>query len=69
MTEISLKLDGLNCGNCVRSVKEALNSLDNVSNTIVGIKEAKVIIVREDENSVQELISAIEFAGYGAKIV
>jgi copper chaperone CopZ len=67
MAEVRLKLEGLNCGNCIRSVREALNSLDYVSNATVGLREVKVTVDRNNDEMVQDLISAIEFVGYNAR--
>lgn len=65
MTTITLQLDGLHCGNCVKSVEKALNALPTVANVQIDLSSQKAVI--ESEQSVQALIDAIEEIGFDAR--
>jgi copper chaperone CopZ len=68
MTKVTLKLDLLTCDACIRSVKGILNSLDNVTEAEVDLTQALVTVNKNDDNSIQELITAIMDIGYEAQI-
>ena len=68
MTKVTLKLNLLTCDACIRSVKGMLNSLDNVIEAEVELTQAVVTVNNNDENSIQELITAVTDIGYEAQI-
>ncbi|WP_264289447.1 copper-exporting P-type ATPase CopA [Duffyella gerundensis] len=59
---ISLVLEGLTCGHCVKRVKEALEQRDDVTHAEVTITDAQV----SGEAPVEALIATVEAAGYHA---
>ena len=65
MTTITLQLDGLHCGNCVKSVDKALRELPTVSD--VKIDLATQIATIESEEQAKALIDAIVDIGFEAK--
>ena len=67
MTKITLQLDGLHCGNCVKSVDKALRALPTVSD--VKIDLATQIATIESEEQAKTLIDAIVDIGFEAKEV
>ncbi|HGO5815581.1 TPA: heavy-metal-associated domain-containing protein [Mannheimia haemolytica] len=63
---ITLQLDGLHCGNCVKSVEKALNGLAGVSQVSVTLDPQ--IAVVEGSVEAQALIEAVEEIGFDAKL-
>ncbi len=65
MTTITLQLDGLHCGNCVKSVDKALRELPTVSD--VKIDLTTQIATIECEEQAKTLIDTIVDIGFEAK--
>ena len=65
MSSIELKVDGMTCGGCVKSIQTALNSKAGVSEATADLDSATVK-VDFDENIIQEaaIKDAIEMAGF-----
>lgn len=61
---ISLALDGLSCGHCVKRVKEALEQRDDVDQADVTQQEAQV----SGHADAAALIATVEQAGYHATL-
>lgn len=57
-----IKVSGMTCGGCVRSVTTALKSLD--SNATVDVNLKSQLVTVESEKGQDEIVSAIEEAGY-----
>jgi len=62
----TLKLTGMTCEGCAKSVSKALNALDGVHEVVVSLSAGEAA-VRYDEHltSHDQLKSALEGAGYG----
>ena len=65
MATISLKLDGLTCGGCVKAVKSALEQLEGIESLEVTQESAQVT----GEVGVELLIETIENAGFEATAI
>jgi copper chaperone len=65
MNRTTMKIDGMSCGHCVKSVKQALESLDGVKVTDVKIGSATV---EYDDTlaSPSKIVEAVSAAGYSA---
>ncbi|MEG9490566.1 heavy metal-associated domain-containing protein [Mannheimia indoligenes] len=63
---IKLQLDGLHCGNCVKSVEKALNEVVGVTQALVTLENQTAII--EGNVVAEDLIAAIEDIGFEAKL-
>lgn len=63
---IKLQLDGLHCGNCVKSVEKALNEVVGVTQALVTLENQTAII--EGDVVAEDLIAAIEDIGFEAKL-
>ncbi len=65
MSSIELKVDGMTCGGCVKSIQTALNGKDGISEATADLDSATVK-VEFDENVIQEaaIRDAIEAAGF-----
>ena len=65
MNRTTLKIDGMSCGHCVMSVRQALEGLDGVKVESVSVGAAAV----EYDPSVasaDDIVEAINDAGYAA---
>lgn len=61
VTEI--KIEGMTCGHCVKSVKQALESVEGVKAAEVSLEKG-VAVVDSDGASREKLVQAIEEEGY-----
>ena len=68
MATITLNIDGMTCGGCVKSVTKVLNDLHGVRSATVSL-ENKNAQVEFDEGKIQiaQLVEAVEDAGYDAR--
>lgn len=68
MATITLNIDGMTCGGCVKSVTKVLNDLDGVRSATVSL-ENKNAQVEFDEGKIQiaQLVEAVGDAGYDAR--
>jgi copper chaperone CopZ len=66
MREVTLRIENMHCGACVRRVTQALQTLDGVEVGEVRIGAARV----QAADTVREsaLVSAVEKAGYPALV-
>ena len=70
METITLKIDGMTCGGCGKSVQRVLNELAGVQQAEVSLNPAQAIITfNSAEISTAALIEAIEDAGFDAEAV
>jgi copper chaperone len=67
MTEVTIRVDGMSCGGCVRNVTGVLKALPGVLDADVQLEEAQAL-VRFDpaQVSVDALRQAITDAGFDA---
>ncbi|HHQ15101.1 MAG TPA: copper chaperone [Chromatiales bacterium] len=65
MEQIQLKVEGMTCGGCVKSIQNALSARDGVSDTKADL-DSKTVTIEFDPARIQKdgLISAIEDAGF-----
>jgi len=61
----TLKIEGMMCEGCVKSVTEALQKVDKVTSVDVSLKANKAV-VEHDGASDEALISAVVDAGFRA---
>ena len=68
MQTITLNIEGMTCGGCVKSVTKVLNDLDGVRSATVSL-ENKNAQVEFDEGKIQiaQLVEAVEDAGFDAR--
>lgn len=65
MATITLKLDGLHCGHCVKSVENALKALPTVISVQVDLATQTAVV--ESAESIQTLVDTIFDLGFEAK--
>lgn len=67
METIDLKIEGMTCGGCVKSVTRVLSGVAGVSATDVSLEEGRAHVTYDPaKTGVQALRQAVERAGYKA---
>ena len=66
MAELMYRVPGMHCGNCEQAVKQELARVDRVEAVAVDL-ESKLVRVRGDNLSDEDLRAAIDEAGYEAE--
>ncbi len=64
MKELELKIEGMTCEHCVRTVRNALSSVEGVSKVEVFLDEGKAIVELEKDVPFKDLKRAVEEWGY-----
>ena len=64
---IELKVNGMTCGACSKTVKSALLKVTGVTDAVVSHDEGKaVVIIEKGKVKADEIIKAVENAGFSA---
>lgn len=66
MKEVTLRIDGMHCGACVRRVAQALQQVDGAEVKEVRVGAARIAV--NDGRSGPTLLEAIAKAGYSAHL-
>ena len=66
MKTITLNIEGMHCGGCVKSVTRVLTELDVVQSAVVQLEGKANITFDENRVNVAQLIEVIEDAGFDA---
>ena len=67
--QVELKVDGMTCQSCVRSVTRKLSAVASVSSTVVDLAQGKATIGYDDScANVEDLIAAVEQIGFHAEL-
>ncbi len=65
MQNITLNVQGMSCGHCVKAVEGSVGQLEGVSQVAVNLAEAKVeISYNESQISLDKIKETIEDQGY-----
>ena len=65
--QIELKVNGMTCGACSKTVKSALLKVAGVKDAVVSHEEGKaVVIIEKGKVKADEIIKAVENAGFSA---
>ena len=65
MTTATLKISGMTCGGCVRSVTKVIEALDGVAKSEVSLEKKRAVVDFDPGKlGVEQLKRAIEEAGY-----
>ncbi len=67
MAKTTLKIEGMMCDGCVKSVSEALGKVPGVESADVDLKKG-VAVVRQEGVSDEALIRAVVDAGFRASV-
>ena len=63
-----LEITGMSCGHCVSHVKSALEAIEGVSEADVSLENHKAEVTLSDAVINQDLVAAVEAAGYQAEV-
>ncbi len=70
MSSAKLKVTGMSCGHCRMTVEQALKGVSGVYSAVVDLQDGEAEVDFDDDAATTtQLVSAIENAGYGAKLV
>ena len=68
MNTTTIKIGGMSCGGCAKSVTRALKALPGVSQADVSLERAEATIVFDPEKVAKPaLVQAVEDAGFSAE--
>lgn len=66
--DITLAVEGMTCGACVRHVEDALRALDGVTSVDVKLREGQAVVTHDPARTpVVRLLAALDDAGYTAR--
>jgi copper chaperone CopZ len=69
MATVKLWVTGMHCAHCQAKVEQALKGISGVYSAVVDLQDGEAEIDFEDDRlTTQELVAAIQAAGYGAKL-
>ena len=60
----TLYIDNIKCGGCASTIQKKLDSMDQISDASINIKEGKISFESLDENAKVEVLSALKKLGY-----
>ncbi|NMF88953.1 heavy-metal-associated domain-containing protein [Aromatoleum petrolei] len=67
MAEVTIKVEDMSCGGCVRNVTAVLKALPGVSDVQVSLEAAQAVVRYDPEKvSVEAMRAAVEDAGFGS---
>ena len=64
--ELRLDLEGMSCASCAARIEKRLNGLDGVEATVNFVTEQATVRC-DGDTTVEQLVAAVESAGYGAR--
>ena len=67
MSEVQLAIEGMSCGHCVRTVRDALTALPGVTPSIIGVGSATLVVYPETA-TVDDVLAALHDVGYDATV-
>lgn len=69
MANAKLRVTGMTCGHCQAKVEQALKGIRGVYSAIVDLQDGEAEVdFNDDALTIQQLMAAIQKAGYGAKL-
>lgn len=69
MANIKLRVTGMTCGHCQAKVEKALTGVSGVYTAVVDLQDGEAEVDFDDDTlTTDQLIGAVEKAGYGAKL-
>jgi copper chaperone len=69
MATLKLRVTGMTCGHCQMKVETALKQTFGVYSAVVDLQAGEAEIdFNDDTTTTQQLVGAVEQAGYGARL-
>jgi copper chaperone len=70
MASAKLKVTGMSCGHCQKTVEQALKGVNGVYSAVVDLQDGEAEVDFDDDSvTTIRLVAAVVEAGYGAKLV
>lgn len=66
--QFTLKIEGMTCGGCVRSVEKALGSVGGLKAAKVDLAMGEAVVETENGADPARFVAAVEDAGYDARL-
>lgn len=67
MSELTLRVSGMQCEGCAESVREALRDVDGVASVEVSLDRGEARVEATDRTAEEALATAVEDAGYAVE--
>ncbi|SIS70773.1 heavy-metal-associated domain-containing protein [Alicyclobacillus vulcanalis] len=64
MATTTLRVKGMTCDGCVRSVTRALSAVEGVTSVDVSLEKGEAVVTHADSTPVSAIRTAVEEAGY-----
>jgi copper chaperone CopZ len=69
MATLKLRVTGMTCGHCQMKVEQALQGARGVYSAVVDLTTGEAEVdFNDDTATTEQLVRAVEAAGYGAKV-
>jgi copper chaperone len=69
MASAKLKVTGMTCGHCQKTVEQALKGVNGVYSAVVDLQDGEAEVDFDDDSvTTIRLVAAVVDAGYGAKL-
>ena len=69
MANIKLLVIGMTCSHCQAKVEKALKGITGVYTAVVDLEDGEAEVDFDDDTiTTQQLVAAVELAGYGARL-
>lgn len=69
MASLRLKITGMTCGHCQKSVEQALGKVPGVYGAVVDLQDGSADVDYDDDTAtIEELTAAVAKAGYAATL-
>lgn len=69
MANIKLNVIGMTCSHCQAKVEKALKGIAGVYTAVVDLEDGEAEVDFDDDTiTTQQLVAAVEHAGYGARL-
>lgn len=69
MTTTVLRIEGMTCDHCVRTIQAALLKVRDVRNAVVSLSEKRAVITSGSALEPSEIIHVVEEEGYKATVI
>ena len=68
MEKVTLNVEGMSCGHCVKAVESSVGALNGVSTVVVDLESKKVDVeFNQDEVTLDKIKETIDDQGYEVK--
>jgi Cu+-exporting ATPase len=65
----ALDIEGMTCASCVNRIERYLRKVDGIETANVNLATERATVVARPEVTVEQIVAAVEAAGYDARLV